>query len=105
MSVLLTPPPFTTEAFTDAGEAVGRLEEIYDRNTQFLRGRFEAYVSGEVLAGRVRAHYPFVRITTSTHVQIDSRLAFGFVATPGVHQTSVTRPDLFRTISPSRSDY
>ena len=46
---------------------------------------------------RVRACYPFVRITTSTYARLDSRLAYGFVAGPGVHETSVTRPDLFRT--------
>jgi AMP nucleosidase len=94
--VLLTPPVVTTEAFTDADAAVGRLEQIYERNTQFLRSHFEAYISGKTLATRVRANYPFVRITTSSHVRLDSRLAFGFVAGPGVHQTSVTRPDLFR---------
>jgi len=37
-----TPPPITTEAFVDAGAAVARLEEIYERNTGFLRSRFEA---------------------------------------------------------------
>src|SRR6516164_496208 len=94
---LLTPPLVAAEAFTDAIAAVGRLEEIYERNTQFLRDHFKAYAGGEELATRVRANYPFVRITTSTHVRLDSRLAFGFVAGPGVHQTSVTRPDLFRT--------
>jgi len=94
---LLTPPPVAAEAFTDAAAAVGRLEQIYERNSQFLRDRFEAYANGETLAARVRANYPFVRITTSSHVRLDSRLAFGFVAGPGVHQTSVTRPDLFRT--------
>ena len=46
---------------------------------------------------RVRATYPFVRITTSTHARLDSRLSYGFVAGPGVHETTVTRPDLFRT--------
>jgi AMP nucleosidase len=95
--VLLTPPPVTTEAFTDADTAVARLEEIYERNTRFLRDRFEAHVGGEKIATRVRAHYPFVRLTTSTHARLDSRLAFGFVAGPGIHQTSVTRPDLFRS--------
>ena len=94
---LLTPSIISAEAFTDAIAAVGRLEEIYERNTQFLRDHFKAYAGGEELATRVRANYPFVRITTSTHVRLDSRLAFGFVAGPGVHQTSVTRPDLFRT--------
>jgi AMP nucleosidase len=91
-----TPPAIATEAFTDADAAVGRLEDIYERNTQFLRDRFEAYANGEVVGTRVRANYPFVRMTTSTHARVDSRLAYGFVARPGVHETSVTRPDLFR---------
>jgi AMP nucleosidase len=37
-----------------------------------------------------------VRITTTTHARLDSRLSYGFVAGPGVHETTVTRPDLFR---------
>src|SRR5438094_935747 len=92
-----TPPPFATEAFVDAGAAVARLEELYERNTRFLRDRFEAYVNGGAFTTRVRACYPFVRMTTSTHARLDSRLAYGFVAGPGVHETSVTRPDIFRT--------
>ena len=92
-----TPPPFATEAFVDAGAAVARLEEIYERNTRFLRDRFEAYVNGGAFTTRVRACYPFVRMTTSTHARLDSRLAYGFVAGPGVHETSVTRPDIFRS--------
>jgi AMP nucleosidase len=92
-----SPPPFATKSFTDAGLAVARLEEIYERNTKFLRDRFEAYVNGELITARVRAYYPFVRVTTATHARLDSRLAYGFVAGPGVHETSVTRPDLFRS--------
>ncbi|QPF82635.1 AMP nucleosidase [Bradyrhizobium genosp. L] len=94
---LETPPSITTEAFVDAAAAVGRLEEIYERNTGFLRNRFEAYVNGVPFTTRVRAHYPFVRITTSSHARLDSRLAYGFVAGPGIHATSITRPDIFRT--------
>src|ERR1700752_3506899 len=90
------PPAVATEAFTDAKAAVDRLEEIYERNTKFLRDRFEAYAQGGALTGRVRACYAFVRLTTSTYARLDSRLAYGFVAGPGVHETSVTRPDLFR---------
>jgi len=92
---ILSPTPFATEAFTDASAAVARLEQIYERNTGFLRDRFEAYAKGEPLAGRVRATYPFVRITTDTHARLDSRLSYGFVSGPGVHQATVTRPDLF----------
>jgi AMP nucleosidase len=75
---------------------VARLEEIYERNTRFLREHFEAYVNGKVLSTRIRATYPFVRIATATYVRLDSRLAYGFVAGPGVHETTVTRPDVFR---------
>ena len=92
-----SPSSIATESFSDASLAVARLEEIYERNTKFLRDRFEAYVGGEAITTRVRAYYPFVRITTATHARLDSRLAYGFVAGPGVHETSVTRPDLFRS--------
>jgi AMP nucleosidase len=92
----LTPQPIAAESFTDATAAVARLEDIYERNTRFLRDHFEAYTSGKALTAHVRAYYPFVRIATSSHARLDSRLSYGFVAAPGVHETSVTRPDLFR---------
>lgn len=90
------PPPIATASFVDAVAAVARLEEIYQRNTAFLRTQFERYIAGEPLATRFRATYPFVRITTASHARVDSRLAYGFVSGPGVHETTVTRPDLFR---------
>jgi AMP nucleosidase len=92
-----TPSPqrIATEAFTDAAAAVARLRDVYERNARFLRDRFEAYINGEPLTTRVRATYPFVRITTSTHERLDSRLSYGFLAGPGIHETTVTRPDLF----------
>ena len=90
------PRRIATEPFTDAAAAVARLEEIYERNTHFLRDCFEAYANGEALTTRVRATYPFVRVTTSTHARLDSRLSYGFIARPGAHETTVTRPDLFR---------
>ena len=93
---LLTPDPLATESFTDAAKAVARIEQIYQRNTAFLRARFEAYLDGTVPSARVRANYPFVRVTTATHSRLDSRLSYGFVSGPGIHETTVTRPDLFR---------
>ena len=93
---ILTPQCFATEAFTNATAAVARLDEIYERNTGFLRDRFGVYANGEAISTRVRATYPFVRITTTTHARLDSRLSYGFVAGPGVYETTVTRPDLFR---------
>jgi AMP nucleosidase len=64
---VLTPQCIATEAFTNVTAAVARLDEIYERNTSFLRDRFEAYANGESIRTRVRATYPFVRITTATH--------------------------------------
>jgi AMP nucleosidase len=90
------PPRVPTESFSDAAAAVARLDDIYQRNTRFLRDRFGAYAKGDVPGARVRATYPFVRITTSSYARLDSRLAYGFVARPGTHETTVTRPDLFR---------
>jgi len=92
----MTPEPMPTEAFTDAAAAVARIEEIYERNTAFLRARFEEYLGGRPFARPVRATYPFVRITTRTHARLDSRLSYGFVSGPGRYETTVTRPDLFR---------
>jgi len=92
----LYPERIAIEAFTDASAAVGRLQEIYARNTGFLRHHLEAYARGETLHSRIRATYPFVRITTTSYSRLDSRLSYGFVSGPGVHETTVTRPDLFR---------
>lgn len=93
---VLSPKPIATEAFRDAAAAVARLTAIYQRNTEFLREHFAAYLKGERLTRRVRACYPFVRITTNTFARVDSRLSYGFVSGPGRHETTVTRPDLFR---------
>jgi AMP nucleosidase len=91
-----SPKLIDTEYFTDAPAAVDRLQDIYERNTNFLRNHLEAYARGEPLNSRVRATYPFVRIMVSIHSQLDSRLSYGFVSGPGVYQTTVTRFDLFR---------
>ena len=97
-SCVMTPPRVASEAFTNAAAAVARLDQIYERNTRFLRDRFGAYAKGELPAGRrARATYPFVRVTTSSYGRFDSRLSYGFLARPGTHETTVTRPGLFRT--------
>ena len=68
---ILTPPRIATEAFTNATAAVGRLEEIYERNIAFLRDCFGEYAKGEAISTRVRATYPFVRVTTATHARLE----------------------------------
>src|SRR3974390_3045144 len=46
-----------------------------------------------------RAYAPPIRLYAlrpRTHARLDSRLSYGFVAGPGVHETTVTQPGLFR---------
>jgi AMP nucleosidase len=74
-SEIIAPAPMAAASFTDAEAAVARIEEIYRRNTDFLRTHFEAYLKGEPPARRVRATYPFVRIATATHARLDSTVS------------------------------
>jgi AMP nucleosidase len=90
------PKPIPFEPFDDEEAAVARLELIYNEHTAFIRERFAALLKQGRLRGRVRATYPEIRIETSTFAHIDSRLAYGHVAGPGVYATTVTRPKLFR---------
>jgi AMP nucleosidase len=71
----MTPQRIATESFTDAGAAVDRLIEIYERNTGFLRDRFEAYINGEARSTRVRATYPCASIHAA-HTVSSLDLAF-----------------------------
>lgn len=90
-------PSRAAEAFTDPNKAVERLIEIFEANTAFLRAAFQDLIDGKQVEGRVRAYYPMVRLSTESHVRLDSRLSYGFVSGPGEHATTVTRPDLFRS--------
>jgi len=93
---LETLEPLETRDFLDADAAVDRLEEIYNRGTDFLRRRHDDLLNGKPVETHVRAFYPEIRIQTATHARVDSRLAYGFVSGPGRYVTTVTRPDLFR---------
>ena len=86
------PPPQT---FRDAKAAVERLKELYDVATAFLCDRFSAALVHGRPKGRVRAFYPEIRLTVTTHALTDSRLSFGYVAGPGIYAATITRPALF----------
>lgn len=92
-----SPPRLPMTSFRDAEAAVDRLIEIYARNTAFLRTSFEAVVQGAVPEGRIRAYYPLIRVSTDTHGRADSRLSYGQFSGPGIYETTVSRPELFRT--------
>ncbi len=96
MHQFLTPDAQDPMTFTDAAAAVARLELLYDQATSFLIQHFSDTVTNGKPETRIRAYYPKITLTVSSHVKIDSRLSFGHVAGPGTYSTTVTRPDLFR---------
>ncbi len=96
MTQILSPPLPEPETFTDASAAVERLILLYETATRFLCDHFAQALQHGAPQNRIRAFYPEIRFTTTSYAQVDSRLSFGHVATPGTHSTTVTRPDLFR---------
>ena len=88
--------PFVAPArFHDPAAALERVRSIYDASIAHLRAALQRYVAGEDVGRHVRGCYPFVRVRTETVARADSRLSYGFVAGPGIYETTLTRPDLF----------
>ena len=96
MNDVLTPASAARASFTDAAAAVARLEQLYTEATQFLLDGFRRAVTQGKPAQRVRAFYPEIRLTVTSHIRTDSRLSFGHVSHPGTYSTTITQPELFR---------
>jgi len=93
------PPLIAPQEFNDAAAALALVRHIYDSSMTHLRAGMQRFVAGDDSAGPVRAFYPLVRIRTETVLRqaagAQERLSYGFVAGPGVFETTLTRPDLF----------
>ncbi|GHG83345.1 AMP nucleosidase [Pseudodonghicola xiamenensis] len=96
MIAIKTPDAAAPEQFTDPTAAVARLEALYTQSVNFLCEHFTRAMTRGAPQARVRAYYPEIRITTTTHAHVDSRLSFGHVPAPGTYAATITRPDLFR---------
>jgi len=82
--------------FKDPDKALAAVFEIYNNSRSYLRECFDAYCCDETYkAHKVRAYYPYVKISTKQTRRSDTRLSYGFVSKPGTYKTTVTRPDLF----------
>lgn len=92
---VVTPDAAHPEAFRDPKAAVAQLIELYEQATTFLCERFSETMKSGHPGHRYRAFYPEIRITTTSFAQVDSRLSFGHVSSPGTHAATITRPDLF----------
>jgi AMP nucleosidase len=91
-----TPDAPAAQRFANPADAVARLEELYAQATEFLVAGFRRAVTGDRPATRLRAFYPEIRLTVTSHTRTDSRLSFGHVAHPGTYSTTITQPGLFR---------
>jgi len=90
-----TRPFVAPERFDDPAAALAHVQALYNGSIAHLREALQRFVEGETPAAHVRACYPFVRVQSETFARADSRLAYGFVAGPGIFETTLTRPDLF----------
>lgn len=93
-----SPKQVKPRKFKDPDEALAAIQEIYNESVDFLRSCFDEYTSGTnpLSHKRVRAFYPYIRVSTETARRADSRFSYGFVPKPGVYQATVTRPvDIF----------
>jgi AMP nucleosidase len=93
---VITPDLPGPESFTDPKAAVAHLRLLYEGATRFLCDRFAQTMQSGHPGCRYRAFYPEIRIITTSHAKVDSRLSFGHVSRPGAHAATITRPDLFR---------
>lgn len=91
-----TPEAFEPQTFDDPVKAVDCLEALYERNTRFLTDAFVGLARTGTPVCRYRACYPQVSVETTSFGHVDSRLSYGYVASPGIYSTTVTRPKLFR---------
>lgn len=85
-----------SETYTDPTEAVAALERYYEAESGRLREGFTAFAEGQTLQKPVRGHYPFVRVEVEAIRLARLTRSYGFCDKPGLYETSITRPDLFR---------
>jgi AMP nucleosidase len=95
------PPTIPPSFHSDADSAFAQVRAIYAQQINHLREAMQRFVAGEDTPGRVRACYPYVRVQTDSvvpqEVLENSGLSYGFVASAGRFETTLTRPDLYES--------
>ncbi|RJX30672.1 MAG: AMP nucleosidase [Oxalobacter sp.] len=94
---MLTPPLYPSTHFDNAEAAFEYVHTIYEGSVRHLREQFKRFMRGDKITERVRAYYPFVRMTASAVTQPQTRLAYGFLSDPGLFETTLTSPNMFKT--------
>lgn len=84
------------ETHDDPEAALAAVQRLYQQAVERLRAALRAYLEGRDPPGRVRACYPAVRVQVQSALnEAEARFSHGFLAGPGVYETSLTRPELF----------
>ncbi len=80
-----------------AEEAVERVHYLYDTAVERVRSRYQAFLAGkDVGHPGLDACYPYVGLgVEQNHLVSSVRPTYGSLRNPGVHGTTLTRPDLF----------
>lgn len=81
--------------FSDPDQAVSRLIDIYDRNTEYLRKNYLKFSYGEGGEEKIRACYPEIRFYLEKLTDISPLLSYGFLENTGYYAASITQPRLF----------
>lgn len=93
------PKNIKPQKFTDAAKACTAIADIYSAQVEYMRSQFEEFSSGKTPKEKVHGFYPYLKIevTESAFKKLGSSksFSFGFVAKPGIYETTLTRPDFF----------
>jgi AMP nucleosidase len=92
----MSPTPSAPVFFDAARDAVDHLTRLYQEAVGHLMDHFRRFAGGERPERRVRAYYPYVAATLENYPNIDSRLSYGALSSPGRYVSTITRPDLYR---------
>lgn len=83
------------QSYTSADKAVAAIKAIYDANVGYLRASFADFTASKKKSGHIRACYPYLRIDVAMQARHEKGVSYGFVAKPGIYETTLTRPDIF----------
>src|SRR5271168_3174578 len=97
--LLFTSHKDNIQSFSNPGEAVAYIKDIYETNTAYLRNNLEAMFRGEAVPDMVSACYPYAAIEVGRRDlhrdSIDPKTSYGFVSNAGRYEATLTRPDIF----------
>lgn len=85
----------SNKSFRNVDEALVWLNKIYTTNIEYLRESFSEFAKSENFNKKVRAYYPYIEVDIRKNPSSDRRSSYGYLSSPGIYRSTVTRPDVF----------